>query len=295
MTVLAVTHRTVYRYTCPVAFGPHRLMFRPRDSHDLRLLDTALFLTPPAQVHWLHDIFGNSIAVAEFREKGKELVLESSFRAKHYPLAAHQISIEPYAERYPFSYSADEAADLGRTAERHYPDPGHEIDLWARQFVDAAADRNTIDMLRAMTEAIRCQFSYNRRAEFGTQAPVLTLATRSGTCRDYALLMMEAARCLGMASRFVSGYLYDETLIGGGNSDLVGGGESHAWVEIYLPGAGWVEFDPTNGLMGGTNLIRVAVTRDPAQALPVSGTFIGPAGACLNMTVEVRITACPEG
>jgi transglutaminase-like putative cysteine protease len=145
-----------------------------------------------------------------------------------------------------------------------------------------------------MTEAIRCQFSYNRRAEFGTQAPVLTLATRSGTCRDCALLMMEAAHCLGMTSRFVSGYLYDETLIDGGNGDRVGGGESHAWVEIYLPRAGWVEFDPTNGLMGGTNLIRVAVTRDPAQALPFSGTFIGPAGACLNMAVEVRITACPE-
>jgi transglutaminase-like putative cysteine protease len=291
MTVLSVTHRTVYRYSNPVAFGPHRLMFRPRDSHDLQLLDTSLLLTPPAHVRWLHDVFGNSIAIAEFYEKGAELVLESSFRAKHYPVAAHQILIEPYAERYPFSYSADETADLGRTAARHYPDPGHEIDLWARRFVDANSERKTIDMLMAMTEAVHDRFSYNRRAEFGTQDPVRTLTTRSGTCRDFALLMMEAARSLGMAARFVSGYLYDETLIGGGNSTLVGGGESHAWVEIYLPGAGWVEFDPTNGLMGGTNLIRVAVTRDPGQALPVSGCFIGPTGACLDMGVEVRVTA----
>ena len=165
MTVLAVTHRTVYRYTCPVAFGPHRLMFRPRDSHDLRLLDTALFLTPPAQVHWLHDIFGNSIAVAEFRENGTELVLESSFRAKHYPLAAHQISIEPYAERYPFSYSADEAADLGRTAERHYPDPGPEIDLWTRQFVDAGHAARPIDrpLRRRRDEGSRRRWRFGRR------------------------------------------------------------------------------------------------------------------------------------
>jgi transglutaminase-like putative cysteine protease len=293
MSVLSVTHRTVYRYSSPVAFGPHRLMFRPRDSHDLQLLHTSLLLTPPAHVHWLHDVFGNSIAIAEFSEKGAELVLESSFRAKHYPLAAHQISIEPYAERYPFSYSAEETTDLGRTAERHYPDPGHEIDFWARQFVDASSERNTIDMLTAMTEVIHGQFSYHRRAEFGTQDPVRTLRTRSGTCRDYALLMMESARSLGMASRFVSGYLYDETLIGDGNGTPVGGGESHAWVQVYLPGAGWVEFDPTNGLMGGTNLIRVAVTRDPAQALPVSGSFIGPNGAYLDMRVEVRITAYP--
>ena len=122
-----------------------------------------------------------------------------------------------------------------------------------------------------MTNSIHEQFSYSRRVEMGTQDPVVTLTTRTGTCRDFALLMMEAARSLGFAARFVSGYLYDENLLNGSEGNVVGAGETHAWAQIYLPGAGWVEFDPTNGLIGGNNLIRVAVARDPSQAIPLSG------------------------
>src|SRR5712692_10409925 len=121
ITILTVTHQTVYRYSEPVEFGEHRLMFRPRDSHDLRLLDTSLTISPAAQIRWLHDVFGNSIALARFSEAGQELAITSSFRAKHYPLALQELTLEAYAERYPFSYSADEAVDLGRTSERHYP------------------------------------------------------------------------------------------------------------------------------------------------------------------------------
>jgi transglutaminase-like putative cysteine protease len=294
MTILTVTHNTIYRYNSRVEFGEHRLMFRPRDSHDLRLLDTSLTISPTAQIRWLHDVFGNSIALARFSEAGQELAITSSFRAKHYPLALQELTLEAYAERYPFSYSADEAVDLGRTAERHYPDPDHKVDIWARQFVDADPSRSTMRMLTAMNAAFRAQFSYAHRVEMGTQDPVRTLETRVGTCRDYALLMMEAARSLGFAARFVSGYLYDEKLIGGGNETLVGGGETHAWIQIYLPGAGWVEFDPTNALVGGNNLIRIAVTRDPSQAVPVSGTFKGLTGAFLGMDVTVQVTAEPD-
>jgi transglutaminase-like putative cysteine protease len=295
MTILTVRHRTDYRYANLVEFGDHRLMFRPRDSHDLRLLDTSLAITPaPASVRWLHDVFGNSIAIAHFETPASELSFVSTFRANPYPLRLQGVTLESYAERYPFSYSADEVADLGRTAERHYPDPGHKVDLWARSFMDADPGRSTMGILVAMTRAIRNQFFYSRRVEMGTQDPVVTLDTRSGTCRDYALLMMEAARSLGFAARFVSGYLYDERLIGGGNETVVGGGETHAWVEIYLPGAGWIEFDPTNALVGGTNLIRVAVARDPSQAIPISGTFIGPVGSFLGMNVAVEVTAEPD-
>jgi transglutaminase-like putative cysteine protease len=294
MTILTVTHRTLYRYASPVAFGEHRLMFRPRDSHDLRLLDTALAIQPAAQIRWLHDVFGNSIALARFEESASELAITSSFRAQHYPLPLQDLTLEPYAERHPFGYSAEEAVDLGRTAERHYPDPEHKIDLWARQFVDADPERSTIGILTRMNRAIRSSFAYRRRVESGTQNPVETLEGRSGSCRDYALLMMEGARSLGFAARFVSGYLYDERLIGGGSERLVGGGETHAWVQIYLPGAGWVEFDPTNALIGGKNLIRVAVTRDPSQAIPVSGTFTGLSGAFQGMEVEVQVTADPD-
>lgn len=294
MTILTITHKTVYRYAAPVAFGEHRLMFRPRDSHDLRLLDTSLTFSPPAGIRWLHDVFGNSIAVARIEGKAAELAVTSSFRAKHYPLPLQEVALEPYAEKYPFSYAAEEAIDLGRTAERHYPDPDHLVDLWVRPFTDADPGRGTMTILLALTQAIHRQFTYRRREETMTQTPVETLRTRSGSCRDYALLMMEAARSLGLAARFVSGYLYDEKLISGGGERLVGSGETHAWVQIYLPGAGWVEFDPTNALVGGSNLIRVAVTRDPAQAVPLSGSFTGPTNAFLGMSVEVQVTAEPD-
>jgi len=294
MTILTVTHRTVYRYATAVEFGEHRLMFRPRDSHDLRLLDTGLAISPSANVRWLHDVFGNSIAIAHFEATAAEAVFTSSFRAQHFPLAAREVTLEPYAERYPFGYSAAESADLDRTTERHYSDPDHKIDLWARQFVDADPSRRTMAMLLAMTRAINRDFTYQVRIEMGTQDPLQTLDTRSGSCRDYALLMMEAARSLGLAARFVSGYLYDEKLVDSGDKALVGGGATHAWVQIYLPGAGWVEFDPTNGLVGGKNLIRVAVTRDPSQAIPLSGTFTGPSDAFLGMSVDVQVAAEPD-
>lgn len=291
MTILKLVHRTQYRYANQVTFGDHRMMMRPRDSHDLRLIDTGLTISPDATVRWMHDVFGNSVAVAHFSEPGAELLVESCFRFEHYPLPGDEVALEGYAQHYPFSYDAEDIPDLGRTVERHYPDPEHKIDRWARAFAEATPDHATMPMLMAMTEAIKQQFDYNPRDEMGTQDPLITLDSTTGTCRDYALFLMEAVRSLGFAARFVSGYLYDESLIGGSTTDVVGGGATHAWVEIYLPGAGWVEFDPTNALVGGRNLIRVAVTRDPKQAIPLAGSFTGRTGDYLGMEVSVEITA----
>jgi transglutaminase-like putative cysteine protease len=144
-------------------------------------------------------------------------------------------------------------------------------------------------ILLGMVESVRAEFDYNHRSEMGTQDPLVTLDSGTGTCRDFALFLMEAVRSLGFAARFVSGYLYDEDRVG--EASLVGGGATHAWAQIYLPGAGWVEFDPTNGLVGGRNLIRVAVARDPSQAIPLSGSFTGPGNAFMGLSVEVEITA----
>lgn len=291
MATISVVHRTVYRYAKPVYPGDHRLMCRPRDSHDLRLLDTGLRITPPGRVRWLHDAFGNSIAVVGFNgQTAEELVFESSFRAEHYPAEPAQIEIEPYAATYPFHYSFEEMPDLTRTAERHYPDPEHRVDQWARDFLGETRSCETLPLLMAMNEAVQERFEYVRREEMGTQTPLETLDRGSGSCRDFALFMMEAVRSLGFAARFVSGYLYDEQLIGA-ESGVVGGGATHAWVQVFLPGAGWVEFDPTNALVGGRNLIRVAVARDAAQAAPLTGSYHGRPADFLEMAVEVVVTA----
>lgn len=285
MPVVTIRHTTVYRYAAPVTFGDHRLMFRPRDSHDLRLLETGLQISPPANVRWLHDVFGNSIAVASFLEPAQELQLVSTIRLEHFPGIALEFPLEPYAKHHPFSYSAEEVPDLGRTMERHYPDPDHRIDQWAHRFVAGPGETDTQALLVSITAAIREELRYEAREAEGTQTPIETLDRASGTCRDFALFMMEAARSLGFAARFVSGYLYDD--------GAVGGGATHAWVQIYLPGGGWVEFDPTNALIGGQKLVRVAVTRDPSQAVPVAGTWTGAPSDFLGMTVDVQ--TMPEG
>ena len=294
MMTLDIRHTTTYRYARPVTFGDHRLMFRPRDSHDLRLVETGLVISPaPSGVRWLHDVFGNSIAVASFDQPAAELRFESRIRVEHYPLGELEFPIEDYARAYPFSYTAEEVPDLSLTTQRHYPDPDHLVDDWAKRFVllGEGGPPDTQEMLVSMTRSIKEGFAYQARDLMGTQSPVETLQLSSGSCRDFALLMMEAARSLGFAARFVSGYLYDPARDGAAGDAVVGGGATHAWVEIYLPGAGWVEFDPTNGIIGGSNLIRVAVARDPTQAVPLSGSWTGAPADFLGMTVDVQVTS----
>jgi transglutaminase-like putative cysteine protease len=287
MKLLTVRHATTYRYDAPVTFGQHRLMLRPRDSHDLRLVDAELSLSPPGKLRWLHDVFGNSVVLVDFEEPAAALSIVSTLTIERYALARLDFPIAPEAETYPFMHSADDRSDLGRLRERHYPDPRGLVELWAKQFI-LETPTNTFNLLATMNAAIRGSFDYHAREEEGTQSPVETLEIKSGTCRDYALLFIEAARALGFGARFVSGYLYDPVLDGG--DAMQGAGATHAWAEVYLPGAGWVEFDPTNGLIAGENLIRVAVTRDPAQAVPIGGSYLGE-GKFVEMEVDVTVRA----
>jgi transglutaminase-like putative cysteine protease len=175
--------------------------------------------------------------------------------------------------------------DLLRSIERQHLDPERAVDRWARDFVANDGSTETLVLLANMAASIRRNFTYVPRHAKGTQTPLETLALRQGTCRDFAVLMIEAVRALGFAARFVSGYVYDPSWREG----RVGGGNTHAWVRVFLPGSGWVEFDPTNGIIGSRGLVRVAVARDPYQAIPLSGTWSGPPGSYEGMRVEIDI------
>lgn len=290
MARLKIRHITEYRYPRPVTFGEHRLMFRPRDSHDIRLISTRLHIAPRAKLRWLHDVFGNSIAIASFGETADRLTFESEIVVDLYGIGDPSFTIEDYARTLPFDYAADERPDLRATMTRQSPDPDGSVYRWARQFLDPDGPTDTIAVLLDMTRAIKRDFAYVRREAPGTQPPGETLDLRAGSCRDFALLMMEGSRALGLAAAFVTGYLYDPQLDNGPGEASIGAGATHAWCRIYLPGMGWTEFDPTNGNYSGTNLVRVGTSRTPEQAIPLEGSYSAYSGDPPTMTVEVDVT-----
>jgi transglutaminase-like putative cysteine protease len=286
MPLLTIRHVTAYRYKQPVSLGEHRIMMRPREAFDQRLLSARLDIDPePRELRWLHDVFGNSVAIATFDRRASRLTVTSEAMLEHAPLAQGQVDVEPYARLFPFTYSSEDMPDLLRSIERQHLDPERIVDNWARRFVRNGGDTETIGMLTDMAKGIQRDFTYVPRHEKGTQRPVETLKKRQGTCRDFAALMIEAVRALGFAARFVSGYVYNPSAKEG----VVGGGNTHAWVRIFLPGSGWVEFDPTNGIIGNRGLIRVAVARDPYQAVPLSGTWFGLPASYLGMDVTIDV------
>jgi transglutaminase-like putative cysteine protease len=288
MPFINLSHVTTYRYSQPARFGEHRLMVRPRESYDQHLIHAALKIDPePSDLRWLHDVFGNSVAIATFDRRADTLRIESEARVEHRPSELEDVHIEEYARSYPFTYSSEDMPDLLRSIERQHLDPHRAIDSWARRFVGKPGQTGTLGLLTDMTNAIKDEFTYLPRQQKGTQSPLETLEERTGTCRDYAMLMIEAVRALGLAARFVSGYTYNPSGNLSGRRRRVGGGNTHAWVRVYLPGSGWVEFDPTNAIIGTSGLIRVAVARDIYQAIPISGSWSGFPGSYLGMDVVV--------
>lgn len=286
MPLISLSHVTTYTYRSPVAFGDHRLMVRPRESYDQHLLNATLEIEPqPSSIRWLQDVFGNAVAIARFDRRAERLRIVSRVEVQHDPARLDDIHIEDYARHYPFTYASEDMADLLRSIERQHLDPLRQVDAWARHFVNGSGQTATLAMLARMTAAIKRDFTYVSRVEQGTQTPVETLTRKQGTCRDYAVLMIEAVRALGLAARFVSGYVYRPSA----RAHLTGGGNTHAWVRVYLPGSGWIEFDPTNGIVGSSGLIRVAVARDIYQAVPISGTWSGFPGSFIDMDVTVDI------
>jgi transglutaminase-like putative cysteine protease len=285
MGLLTVRHVTTYSYSEPVQFGEHRMMFRPRCSHDLRLLQLELDIRPqPQELRWLHDVFDNSVAIATFDIAATELRFDSSVTLEHIETPRPDYAIEAGARLFPFTYSDDERPDLTGALARQYP--SDDLASWTARFLPSGQN-TTMGLLLAMTRGIKEQCRYLPRVEKGVQSPGETLRRGSGSCRDFAVLMMEAARSLGVAARFVSGYIFVPETAG---SAVVGGGATHAWMQAYLPGAGWVDFDPTNDIVGNRNLIRVAVAWDQRNALPLWGTFVSSPACVCRMDVTVSVT-----
>ncbi|WP_410216497.1 transglutaminase N-terminal domain-containing protein [Paracoccus sp. (in: a-proteobacteria)] len=289
MPILAISHKTTYAYRHPVMLGPHQFMLRPRESRDLKLISHEIDISPQAELAWSQDVAGNAIASATFQSPADRLTIESwvkvDLSAPMWPIFPISVS----AVEYPFLYSNDDWTDLGALTRPHYEDIEHRFSQWVEGFV-FQRPTDTLSLLKDINNGISTQIAYETRESEGTQSPLETLSRGRGSCRDWAVLLAESARLLGLGARLVSGYLFDP------NNDLVGSaasGSTHAWVEIYLPGAGWITFDPTNRSLGAGNLIPVAVARDIRQAVPVAGSFAGPSDALLDMTVAVSVSCLP--
>ena len=287
--IFDITHRTRYRYAQPVALGEHLVQFRPRDSHDLRVLATDMRVTPkPVDIRLFQDAYSNSVALIQPQSPALELEVVCSFSVEHTGTRALDFPLSPRAQTFPFDYDAEERLALSHYLMPYYDDPTGMLQDWASQFIRPDEVTGTRELLVEMTRFIRDTMQYQARYDPGVQTPYDTLRLKSGSCRDFATLMIEAIRRLGYAARFVSGYLYAPGL-DSGTQQNVGAGSTHAWLQAYLPGAGWIPFDPTNDLIGGTDLIRVGVARHASLASPVSGSWHGFPGDFLGMDVDVQV------
>jgi len=284
MPILTIRHVTTYHYRQPVAFGEHRMMLRPRDDGDQRVLQSGIAITPkPSGIDWTLDDFGNHVATAHFETRAAELRFESTICIDHAPAAFRAAEIADHARTYPFAYGRSDAQDLASYIAQ--PSPHPLVERWASGFLRDDGSADTHALLVGMTQTIRSRFRHGARHQKGTQEPPRTLELASGSCRDLAVLMIAALRTLGIAARFVSGYLN----LADPDDDSITGGNTHAWVQACIPGPGWVDFDPSSGIVGNQNLVRVAVVHEPHEAIPLEGTFIGFASDHLAMQVAVKV------
>jgi len=275
---IRVLHETRYSYDQPTSFGPHRLMLRPRDSFDIRILRTGLTIDPPAQLTWMHDVLGNSVAIATFSQQSKVLSISSELILRRYLSTSPRDAAGPWMGGAPVAYSDADRFVLSPFIAPATDDPHGTLAAFAGRAVSRGLGSG--HPLLDLSQEIHDALGYTLRFEEGTQAPLHSLEFGQGSCRDFAWLFIECARRLGYAARFVSGYLHNvaRNYATGGAPAAASEGFSHAWAEVYVPGDGWIEFDPTNSLVADRQLIRVAVTRTPEEAVPISGSFTGAPG-----------------
>jgi transglutaminase-like putative cysteine protease len=285
MKRIRITHKTEYHYHTPVAFGPHRALLRPREGHDVHIESSRLEIEPEANVRWLRDIYGNSIAVLTFAKPAQKLSLFSEIDVDLYDDKPIDCLIEPNSRSYPFQYDANEQVELIPYRLPSYPYDGPVVQNWLFDLYSPGQLINTFELLNKLNTRIYEFIRYAHREDPGVQLPCQTLALGTGSCRDYAVLMMEAARHWGFGARFVTGYIQ----MGEGQH-----GATHAWTEIYVPGAGWRGFDPTNNKLAGSEHVSVGVAREQEKASPLSGAWEGPPDAFDRMEVSVQVVSPVE-
>jgi transglutaminase-like putative cysteine protease len=282
MKRIRITHATEYLYRQPVTFGPHRALVRPREGHDLHIERSRLEVEPAADVRWHRDIYGNSIAVLNFHGPADRLRLLSEVDVALYGDVPIDWLIDPAAQSYPFAYAPDEQVEIVPYRLPSYPHDGPALHDWLRTLYRPDEAVGTAELLERLNHGIHDAFRYEHREEAGVQLPCRTIELGSGSCRDFAVLMMEAARHWGFAARFVTGYIQMRE----GQH-----GATHAWTEIYIPGAGWRGFDPTNRKEAGSEHVSVGVAREQEKACPLAGSWSGPADAFDRLDVRVEVAS----
>ncbi len=283
MRRISIRHATRYQYPGPVSFHEHRLLLRPREGHDIRIESSGLTISPSANVLWQRDVYGNSVATVTFQEQAERLDIESTVVIQHYEDTPVPLQLDAYANSYPFQYEARERADLVPYQLPLFAREEEAMRDWVAGFWTSSQVLVTLELLDAVNAAIPARFGYRRREEPGVQRPSETLQSGGGSCRDFATLFIETCRHLGLAARFVSGYLHAPGL-------PAAEGATHAWGEVYLPGAGWRGYDSTTGQPVGGDHIAVAVSRHPETVPPVSGSFRAEVAAVPVMEVDVEVS-----
>jgi transglutaminase-like putative cysteine protease len=286
MTRLLIRHETTYDYQHAVSFTPHRLLLRPRDSHAIRLVAASLELYPQGPTRWAYDAMSNCICWYAPQGEANQLRIVSNLTIDRFPAPLAPIEPDDPRSPLPVVYELADRLALAPFITPVTDDESGAVLSWLRAHM-GRPDEPVLDFLARLNSAIHAEFTYVTRYAEGVQSPAETLAFGAGACRDLAWLMVEAVRQLGFAAQFVTGYLYSPA-----NAGIRGAGATHAWCQIFLPNLGWLEFDPTNGLIESPDLIQVGATRSPAEAAPVAGALIGEPGAStLTAVVDVDIAA----
>ena len=278
-TRLHIQHTTTYEYERPVSFGRHRLVVRPREGHDLRVERMDLRLTPAHDTMWIRDVYGNSIALVDWLEPATTLSIVNDVIVERFTPFPRRDLHDPWRVAFPPKYDALEHAISDVYRVPSFVEDTPAIEVWLRNvFVPDPVDAE--GTVLALCVHISQTVRYQRRSEWGVQSPARTLSLGTGSCRDMATLMMDAARHLGVAARFASGYFHCA-------ASIAGQGSTHAWTEVYLPTLGWRGFDPTVGDAVSLRHVVTGVSAHPRGVMPVSGAFVGARADYRSLGVTV--------